>query len=127
MSLSASVVTAGAAQVHGDAALAEGLTNLGELLGVPVDTPWTKRYAFGLLPIGDAFVAWSKTAPPWVADSPSPPPPSPCRGGGGCRCPCCWPWSRPSPGSRGGAPLRGRREAQAGDAVSLPAPEPRAG
>ncbi|MFF3687325.1 hypothetical protein [Streptomyces sp. NPDC002187] len=76
VSLSASVVTAGAAQVHGDSALAEGLTNHGELLGVPVDTPWTKRYAFGLLPIGDAFVAWSKTARPWVADPPAPPPAS---------------------------------------------------
>lgn len=76
VSLSASVVTAGAAQVHGDAALAEGLTNHSELLGLPVDTPWTKRYAFGLLPIGDAFLAWSKTARPWVADTPPPPPAS---------------------------------------------------
>ncbi|MFD5425033.1 hypothetical protein [Streptomyces sp. NPDC127084] len=74
VSLSASVVTAGAAQVHGDAPLAEGLTNLSELLGAPVETPWTKRYAFGLVPIGDAFLAWSKTARPWVSDIPATPP-----------------------------------------------------
>lgn len=74
VSLSATVVTLGAAQVQGDASLAEGIANYGELLGVPVSTPWTKRYAFGLIPIGDAFVAWSKTARPWVAETPSPPP-----------------------------------------------------
>lgn len=127
VSLSASVVTAGAAQVHGDTALAEGLTNHGELLGVPVDTPWTKRYAFGLLPIGDAFVAWSKTARPWVTDSPAPPPPA-----------LSWWWRLPLltllavvavlPWVPAAARrFRGRREAQAGDTVGFPAPEPRAG
>ncbi|MFI6695516.1 hypothetical protein ACIBLA_27965 [Streptomyces sp. NPDC050433] len=74
VSLSATVVTLGAAQVQGDASLAEGIANYGELLGVPVSTPWTKRYAFGLVPIGDAFVAWSKTARPWVTEPPEPPP-----------------------------------------------------
>ncbi|WP_329388596.1 hypothetical protein [Streptomyces sp. NBC_01716] len=74
VSLSATVVTLGAAQVAGDASLAEGIANYGELLGVPVSTPWTKRYAFGLIPIGDAFVAWSKTARPWVAEPGEPPP-----------------------------------------------------
>jgi hypothetical protein len=76
VSLSATVVTIGAAQIHGDAPLAGALANYGELVGVPVDTPWTKRYAFGLLPIGDAFLAWSKTARPWVAAPPSAPPAS---------------------------------------------------
>ncbi len=56
------------------AALAGALANYGELAGLPIDTPWTKRYAFGLLPIGDAFLAWSKTARPWMASTPSPPP-----------------------------------------------------
>ena len=74
VSLSATVVTIGAAQVHGDAPLAAALANYGELVGLPVDTPWTKRYAFGLLPLGDAFLAWSKTARPWVVRTPSPPP-----------------------------------------------------
>ncbi|MEO3868681.1 hypothetical protein ABGB18_07620 [Nonomuraea sp. B12E4] len=75
VSLSATVVTLGAAQVRGDAQLAGALAGYGELAGLPLDTPWTKRYAFGLLPIGDAFLAWSKTARPWV--TPVPPPPAP--------------------------------------------------
>jgi hypothetical protein len=74
VSLSATVVTIGAAQVQGDAPLAAALANYGELAGLPLDTPWTKRYAFGLLPIGDAFLAWSKTARPWVATTAAPPP-----------------------------------------------------
>jgi hypothetical protein len=74
VSLSATVVTIGAAQVQGDAPLAAALANYGELLGAPIDTPWTKRYAFGLLPIGDAFLVWSKTARPWVARPPAAPP-----------------------------------------------------
>ncbi|MFI7446009.1 hypothetical protein ACIBQX_00795 [Nonomuraea sp. NPDC049714] len=74
ISLSATAVTLGAAQVHGDAPLAGALANYGELAGLPLGTPWTKRYAFGLLPIGDAFLAWSKTARPWVAAVPAPPP-----------------------------------------------------
>ncbi|MEU3170018.1 hypothetical protein [Streptosporangium sp. NPDC006930] len=74
VSLSATAVALGTAQIHGDAPLAEALANYGELAGLPIDTPWTKRYAFGLLPIGDAFLAWSKTARPWVIPPPSPPP-----------------------------------------------------
>ncbi|GAA2629837.1 hypothetical protein GCM10010399_72170 [Dactylosporangium fulvum] len=75
VSLSATVVTLGAARVNGDTSLARALDNYGEVAGLPVTTPWTKRYAFGLLPIGDAFLVWSRTAHPWVAD-PSPPPPT---------------------------------------------------
>ncbi|MET7337614.1 hypothetical protein [Nonomuraea sp. NPDC005650] len=74
VSLSATVVTLGAAQAHGDAPLASALASYGELAGLPVDTPWTKRYAFGLLPVGDAFLAWAKTARPWVSRPPAPPP-----------------------------------------------------
>ena len=74
VSLSASVVTIGAAQVHGDSPLASALANYVELAGLPVDTPWTKRYALGQLPIGDAFLAWSKTARPWTAPTPPAPP-----------------------------------------------------
>ncbi|WP_344281404.1 hypothetical protein [Streptomyces hebeiensis] len=76
VSASATVVTIGAAQVHGDDRLASALAAYCELLGLPLDTPWTKRYAFGLVPIGDEFLAWSKTARPWVADPPPPPPAS---------------------------------------------------
>ncbi|MEU8188933.1 hypothetical protein [Micromonospora carbonacea] len=74
VSLSATVVTLGAAQSQGDAALAGALASYGDLVGLPVDTPATRRYAFGVLPVGDAFLAWSKTARPWVADQPDPPP-----------------------------------------------------
>ncbi|WP_240661498.1 MULTISPECIES: hypothetical protein [unclassified Streptomyces] len=73
VSAPASVVTIGSAQVYGDTSLAAALASVSELVGAPVDTPWTKRYAFGLLPIGDAFLAWSKTARPWVSKAPDPP------------------------------------------------------
>ncbi|MEU4242221.1 hypothetical protein [Actinoplanes sp. NPDC026619] len=71
ISLSATVVTVGAAKVQGDESVADGLANFGEVLGVPADTWHTRRYALGLVPIGDAFLAWSKTAQP----SPSAAPP----------------------------------------------------
>ncbi|MEU4569666.1 hypothetical protein [Micromonospora sp. NPDC023956] len=73
VSLSATVVTLGAAQRHGDHRLAGALANYGEVAGVPVQTPWTKRYAFGALPVGDAFLVWAKTARPWVPDTTSQP------------------------------------------------------
>jgi hypothetical protein len=73
VSLSASAVTIGAAQVHGDGPLAGALANYAELTALPLGTPWTKRYAFGLVPIADAFLAWSKTARPWVVPALSPP------------------------------------------------------
>lgn len=79
ISLSTTVVTLGAAQVQGDHALAGALANAGELLGLPLTTPATKRYAGGVLPIGDAFLAWSKSAVPWTGD---PRPPDPVTGGG---------------------------------------------
>jgi hypothetical protein len=72
VSLSATAVTLGAAAVQGDGQLAGALANYGELIGVPVSTPWSKRYAAGALPIGDAFLAWSKTARPWVTAQPAP-------------------------------------------------------
>ncbi|WP_432840525.1 hypothetical protein [Dactylosporangium sp. CA-092794] len=75
VSLSATVVTIGAAVVQGDRSLAAALSSYGELAGVPIDTTRTKRYALGLLPIGDAFLVWARTAEPWVAPPPSPPPP----------------------------------------------------
>ncbi|MFD6216877.1 hypothetical protein, partial [Nocardia salmonicida] len=45
-----------------DRASAAAIGSEGELIGLPIDLPWSKRYAFGLLPIGDAFVVWSSTA-----------------------------------------------------------------
>jgi hypothetical protein len=72
-SLSATVVTIGAAKVNGDESLADGLARFGEVAGLPLHTPGQKRYAFGAAPIGDAFLAWSKSARPWVATPPPPP------------------------------------------------------
>ncbi|WP_280436472.1 hypothetical protein [Nocardia carnea] len=63
VSASATVVALGAARMHGDQSLAGALTGLGESLGVPVTLGESKRYAFGVLPIGDAFLAWSFAAP----------------------------------------------------------------
>ncbi|MGX1811277.1 hypothetical protein ACWIGI_36615 [Nocardia sp. NPDC055321] len=62
VSLSATVVAQGAARVNGDESLATALGSAGELLGLPLTLPSSKRYAFGLVPIGDAFVVWSATA-----------------------------------------------------------------
>jgi hypothetical protein len=69
-SLSATVVTIGAARVQGDDALATALAGYGEVAGLPVSTPWTKRYGFGLVPVGDAFIAWSRVSSAWVARPP---------------------------------------------------------
>ncbi|WP_068043207.1 hypothetical protein [Nocardia speluncae] len=63
VSASATVVALGAARVHGDRSLSGQLTGLGEGLGVPITFGGSKRYAFGILPIGDAFLAWSFAAP----------------------------------------------------------------
>lgn len=66
MSLSASVVTVAAAKVEGDTALAEAVLNVGEALGMPIEISGSKRYALGVLPTGDAFLAWAKSATPWT-------------------------------------------------------------
>ncbi len=63
ISASATVVAIGAARVHGDRSLSGPLTGLGESLGVPVTSGNSKRYAFGALPIGDAFLAWAFAVP----------------------------------------------------------------
>ncbi|WP_280493560.1 hypothetical protein [Nocardia asiatica] len=63
VSASATVVAIGAARVHGDRSLARPITGLGESLGMPVTLGDSKRYAFGALPIGDAFLAWSFAVP----------------------------------------------------------------
>jgi hypothetical protein len=64
VSASATVVTIGAARVHGDGALAGPLTGLSEAVGMPVRSWSGKAYLFGMLPTGDAFLAWSAAARP---------------------------------------------------------------
>lgn len=71
VSASATVVTIGAAQVHGDVELARPLLQVGEAFGLPVRWNHRKRYAAGLVPVGDAFLAWSKTAMPWTTPYPA--------------------------------------------------------
>ena len=66
-SASATVVMIGAAQVQGDREIADALIDASEAAGLPVRWGGAKRYLFGLLPIGDAFLVWAKTSRPWVA------------------------------------------------------------
>jgi len=66
LSASASTVTLGTARVHGDEGLARALEQAAEAAGLPVQWAGGRRYAFGVLPVGDAFLAWSRSARPWV-------------------------------------------------------------
>ena len=64
LSASATVVAAAAALAHGDEATARTLLQAGEVVGLPVQLAGTRRYAGGLVPVGDAFLAWTRTTPP---------------------------------------------------------------
>ncbi len=66
-SASATVVTLGAAQVQGDREVGDTLLRAAEAVGLPLRLGDAKRYAFGLMPVGDAFLVWAKTSSPWVA------------------------------------------------------------
>ncbi|MEZ4471590.1 MAG: hypothetical protein R3F60_12465 [bacterium] len=61
----AMVVGMGTAQLFSDRALVDPLLHTLEFVGFPLPFGG-KRYAFGMLPVGDAFLAWSKTATPWT-------------------------------------------------------------
>jgi hypothetical protein len=67
ISMSASVVTIGAARIMGDAEAVAHLVPSAEALAMPVSWVGEKRYAAGALPVADAFIAWSQTARPWFA------------------------------------------------------------
>jgi hypothetical protein len=71
VSLSATVVTLGAALAQGDRALSDPLLHAGEFLGLPISWEGAKRYAFGQVPVGDAFLVWAKTARPPPAAPPA--------------------------------------------------------
>lgn len=64
ISPSASVVGLGTARIFGDGEFATALGQTHEMLGVPFSWNGEKMYAFGLLPVGDAFLAWSKATTP---------------------------------------------------------------
>ena len=63
VSASASAVTLAAARRNGDAVLAATLDHEAEYLGLPLQWSGERRFAFGLLPVGDAFVAWARGVP----------------------------------------------------------------
>lgn len=63
VSLSASAVTLAAARANGDEALAADLDREAELLGAPFQIGGQRLFAAGLMPIGDAFVAWARAVP----------------------------------------------------------------
>lgn len=66
ISVSSTVVTMGAARNYGDDRLLHPLMKTSEMAGLPISCAGKKMYAFGLLPVGDEFVLWSKTAMPWT-------------------------------------------------------------
>jgi hypothetical protein len=72
VSASASVVARGTAAVHRDAELGGALSDTMELFGMPVRFGGEKRYALGLLPVGDAIIAWSHGARRWSESGPAP-------------------------------------------------------
>jgi hypothetical protein len=76
ISLSASAVTLGAALMREDTALAYPLLQASEAFGLPISWGGSKRYLFGAVPVGDAFLVWSKSALPWF-EVPMPSPASP--------------------------------------------------
>jgi hypothetical protein len=58
------VVAAGAAIAHGDEHVANALLATAEVFGLPIEIKGRRRYALGLLPVGDAFLAWARTVTP---------------------------------------------------------------
>lgn len=75
VSASASAVTLAAARRNGDHELIRVLDREADLLGLPLPTGRGPAYAFGLLPVGDAFLAWARStelAPPTGAGAPQP-------------------------------------------------------
>ena len=73
LSLSASAVTIGAALANGDGGLATALAREAEVLGVPVSWHGKRRYAAGQLPVGDAFLVWSRVTAAAPAPAALPP------------------------------------------------------
>lgn len=61
VSLSASAVGVAAARANGDARLADDLLRQAEIVGLPVDLLGKRRYALGVVPVGDAFLAWARS------------------------------------------------------------------
>jgi hypothetical protein len=65
VSLSATAIFLGTSRLYRDEEVSTAVWQGGEALGLAVHTGKQRYYAFGLLPIGDAFVVWAKTMTPW--------------------------------------------------------------
>lgn len=63
VSASASAVTLAAARRNGDVELAKVLDREADLLGLPLPVGFGTAFALGLVPVGDAFVAWARSTP----------------------------------------------------------------
>lgn len=63
VSASASAVTLAAARAVGARELANALSRESELLGLPVGWAGQRCYVLGLVPVGDAFLAWARSRP----------------------------------------------------------------
>jgi hypothetical protein len=76
LSASASAVALGDAVLFRDGRTAGALTGLAEATGMALEYGGQRRYLGGVLPVGDAFLAWSLTATGWIvptADTVAPP------------------------------------------------------
>ncbi len=67
ISTSASAVTIGASRIMGDIEAVAQMVPAAEALAMPFTWNGEKRTIGGLLPVADAFMAWSQTARPWFA------------------------------------------------------------
>jgi hypothetical protein len=69
-----SVVGIAAARITGHAAAAADLRASAEIVGIPLRWGGRRTYAFGELPVGEAFLAWATVVRPWnqPAAMPSP-------------------------------------------------------
>lgn len=65
VSAPASVVGGAAAKIVGYPAMAADLRASAEVVGVPLQWGGRRSYAFGRLPVGDAFLAWATVVRPW--------------------------------------------------------------
>ena len=65
VSAPASVVGIAAARMVGREAAAADLRASPEVLGFPVQWGGRRSYAFGVLPVGEAFLAWASVVRPW--------------------------------------------------------------
>lgn len=67
----ACVVAVGTAALFGDRALSAELEQLIDGLGLPISAHGRTRYGLGVLPLGEAFLAWSRLGAARSADDPS--------------------------------------------------------